>query len=294
MFKSAWDGIQVVSESMKERVNRPKNIGMTMVIDTFMGTQALQDVLEVSSNYIDHWKYSYGTSALIPEEVLYQNLKLLDEININTFPGGTLLEAAIVQKNCQSFMLRAKEIGFRSVEISDGTILLTNERRKNAIICALYNDLIPITEVGKKDPLNQPAPNELAEQILQDLDWGAECVIVDARESGCGIGIFDSCGELQKNVLSTILSIIGDKMEKIIWEAPLKKQQIALIKYIGSNVNLGNVKPHDVLPLESLRLGLQYETLQMVASKSIEDGKWNPSEIESNNLINAMPRLKKA
>ncbi len=280
MFKSAWDGIHVISDSMKERVERPKNIGMTMVIDTCVGLQMLRDVLQLSNKYIDHWKCSYGVSAVMPSNILHQKLEMLNEYNINTFPGGTLLEAAIIQKNCQSYMVRAKEIGFHSAEISDGTITLPSVRRRNAILCALENGLIPITEVGKKDPLKQPSPDELAEQILQDLYWGAEHVIVDARESGCGVGIFDEKGDMKLDVFNKILATIGKKVEKVIWEAPLKKQQVALIKIIGPNVNIGNVNPMDILSLESLRLGLQYESLRDIADESAQSGRWNPDAIE--------------
>ena len=280
MYKSAWEGIHVISESMKERIERPRNVGMTMVIDTCLGLRMLRDVLQTSSNHFEHWKCSYGVSAVIPENILHQKIEMLNEYNINTFPGGTLLEAAIIQKNCQSYMVRAKEIGFRSVEISDGTITLPSARRRNAILCALDNGLIPITEVGKKDPLKQPAPEQLAEQILQDLYWGAEYVIVDARESGYGVGIFDEFGDLKMDIFRKILSIAEKKVDKIIWEAPQKKQQVALIKQIGPNVNLGNVNPMDLLSLESLRLGLQYESLRVVAEESTESGIWDPEAVE--------------
>ena len=267
---------------MKERVERPKNIGMTMVIDTCVGLHMLRDVLQISNKYIDHWKCSYGVSAVMPSNILHQKLEMLNEHEINTFPGGTLLEAAIIHKNCQSYMVRAKEIGFHSVEISDGTITLPSARRRNVILCALENGLIPLTEVGKKDPANQPCPEELADQILQDLYWGAEYVIVDARESGCGVGIFDHQGEMKLDVFNKILSKIGKKVEQVIWEAPLKKQQVALIKHIGPNVNLGNVSPMNILSLESLRLGLQYESLHEIAIESKKSGIWDPEAIESN------------
>ncbi len=280
MFKSAWDGIQVISELMKERVERQKHVGMTMVIDTCMGPQMLQDMLLVSNKYIDHWKCSYGVSAVMPADILRQMLDTLNQYNINTFPGGTLLEAAIVQKNCQSYMLRAREIGFRSVEISDGTITLPIKRRRNAILCALDNGLIPITEVGKKDPAKQPGPEEVADLILQDLYFGAEYVVVDARESGRAIGIFDQDGDLKLEMFQKILSLVGQKTEKVIWEAPLKKQQAALIEQMGPNVNLGNVSPMDVLSLESLRLGLQYESLREVADESTQRGMWDPDSVE--------------
>jgi len=281
MFKSAWDGIHVISDSMKERVKRSKNVGMTMVIDTCVGLQMLRDVLQISNKYIDHWKCSSGVSAVMPSDILHRKLEMLNEHNINTFPGGTLLEAAIIQKNCQSYMVRAKEIGFRSVEISDGTITLPSVRRRNAILCVLENGLTPLTEVGKKDPANQPSPNELADQILQDLYWGAEYVIVDARESGCGVGIFDHHGEMKLDVFNKILSNIGNKVGKVIWEAPLKKQQVALIEHIGPNVNLGNIHPMDILSLESLRLGLQYESLREIADEAAKSGEWDPEAIES-------------
>ena len=280
MFKSAWDGIQVISELMKERVERQKHVGMTMVIDTCMGPQMLQDMLLVSNKYIDHWKCSYGVSAVMPADILRQMLDTLNQYNINTFPGGTLLEAAIVQKNCQSYMLRAREIGFRSVEISDGTITLPIKRRRNAILCALDNGLIPITEVGKKDPAKQLGPEEVSDLILQDLYFGAEYVVVDARESGRAIGIFDQDGDLKLEIFQKILSLVGQKTEKVIWEAPLKKQQAALIEQMGPNVNLGNVSPMDVLSLESLRLGLQYESLREVADESTQRGMWDPDSVE--------------
>jgi len=293
MFKSAWDGIHIISDSMKERVERSKNVGMTMVIDTCVGLQMLRDLLQISNKYIDHWKCSYGVSAVMPSNILHQKLEMLNEHNINTYPGGTLLEAAIIQKNCQSYMVRAKEIGFHSVEISDGTITLPSARRRNTILCALENGLTPITEVGKKDPLKQPSPNELADQILQDLYWGAEYVVVDARESGYGIGIFDEKGDLKMDVFSKLLSSAGKKVEKIIWEAPQKKQQVALIKHIGPNVNLGNVNPMDILSLESLRLGLQYETLRDIADESAKSGRWDPEAIEAIDKIENCSNIRK-
>ena len=290
MFKSAWDGIQVISELMKERVERQKNVGMTMVIDTCMGPQMMKDMLLVSGKYIDHWKCSYGVSAVRPANVLRQILDALNQYDINTFPGGTLLEAAIIQKNCQSYMLRAKEIGFRSVEISDGTITLPTKRRRNAILCALDNGLIPITEVGKKDPTKQPSPEELADLILQDLYFGAEYVIMDARESGREVGIFDQDGDLKLEEFNKILSLVGQKAEKVIWEAPLKKQQAALINQMGPNANLGNVSPMDVLSLESLRLGLQYESLREVADESTQRGTWDPDSVEDSDTTK-IPRM---
>jgi phosphosulfolactate synthase len=119
--------------------------------------------------------------------------------------------------------------------------------------------------VGKKDPTEQPPPSELADQALQDLAWGAEHVIVEARESGLGIGIYDGTGNISVAAVDTIAGAMGDRVDRLIWEAPLKIQQSELIKRFGPNVGLGNIDPHKVVALEALRAGLRFETLKPIA-----------------------------
>jgi phosphosulfolactate synthase len=176
------------------RTQPPRQNGLTMVIDKGLGVAATADLIEVCGDYIDHWKCTFGTSAFIPINTLRRKLEHLANQGILTYPGGTLLEVALVEGKCRPFMERARKLGFNAVEISDGTIPLPPHRRRNIIHCALDSGLKPITEVGKKDPAQQPTPIELADQALKDIDWGAAWVIVEGRESGKGIGVYDQHG----------------------------------------------------------------------------------------------------
>ena len=183
-----------------------------------------------------------------------QKLETLRQYDILTYPGGTLLEAAVVQEHCRVFMTRAAKLGFGAVEISEGTIDLPSERRRRMIDCARNAGLVPITEVGRKDPLRQPGADELAEQALLDLAWGASWVIVEGRESGRGIGIFDQEGEVRASFLTRITSLVGEAAARLIWEAPLRAQQAYLVRHFGANVSLGNIAPQHCLASRSSAL----------------------------------------
>src|SRR5260370_33951032 len=184
---------------------------------------------------------------------------------IRTYPGGTLLEVAIVRGSCRSFMKHAHPLGFSAVEISDGTIPLPLHRRHNVIRCAIDHGLTPITEVGKKDATHQPTAIELAEQVLQDLAWGAQWVTVEAREDGLGIGIYDDHGSVRTEAVEAISERMGSQVDRLIWEAPRKNQQAYLIQQFGPNVNLGNIPVGEVLALEALRARLRFETFHGIA-----------------------------
>jgi len=278
MSELAWSG--VIDHVWNGDIVRSRRKGITMVIDTGLGLAATADLLETSGPYIDHWKFGFGTSALIPAALLERKLELLAEHGILAYPGGTLLEAAIVQHHCRVYMDRARELGFRAVEISDGTIPLPAQRRRNVIACAAGAGLLPITEVGKKDPHAQPSAAELAELALQDIEWGAAWVIVEARESGKGIGIFDECGEVRHQMLEEIASRMGEKVHRLVWEAPLKSQQAALITRFGPGASLGNVAVDTVLALQALRIGLRFETLQPIAEDRRRQDQWQPDRTE--------------
>ncbi|ABS70081.1 Phosphosulfolactate synthase (plasmid) [Xanthobacter versatilis] len=271
-----WRGVLALDAALDRRVSRPRKRGITMVIDKGIGPAAMADIAAVAAPYIDHWKLAFGTSALMPPQVLADKLAFLRERGVLTYPGGTLLEAAIVQQHCRVFMQRARDLGFSAVEISDGTIDLPRDRRRRIIDCAREAGLVVITEVGKKDPQSQPEAAELAEQALDDLKWGSSFVIVEARESGRGIGIYDKAGELRANFLEEIAGLLGDKIDQLIWEAPQKEQQAALVARFGANVSLGNVAVNEVLALEALRSGLRFETLSAVADREKAIGHWDP------------------
>jgi phosphosulfolactate synthase len=284
-FSSPWEGVWSLDAIVNRRIRRPRTIGVTMVIDSGLGTSALRDLLVLAGEHIDHWKFGFGTSALMPFAILEEKLALLHRLDILTYPGGTLLEAAIVQEHCRVFMKRAKDLGFGAVEISEGTIDLPGDRRRRIIDCAREARLIAITEVGRKDPKRQPTAAELAEQALKDLAWGASWVVIEGRECGQGIGIYDREGEILNRVLDEIVTLAGDAAPRLIWEAPLRHQQAYLICRFGANVSLGNIQPQDCLALEALRCGLRFETFSAVAAQSREAGRWDPARIEDASSI---------
>jgi len=251
-----------------------------MVIDKGHGPAVTADLLEMCGDLIDHWKCTFGTSAFVPADVLRRKLLQLTAHGILTYPGGTLLEVAIVRGSCRIFMQHAHSLGFSAVEISDGTIPLPPHRRRNVIRCALDHGLTAITEVGKKDPKLQPTATELAEQALQDLEWGAQWVTVESRESGKGIGIYDDHGAVRAEAVAAICERMGPQVDRLIWEAPLKNQQTFLIQHFGPNVNLGNIPTGEVLALEALRVGLRFETFQRIAEELERTGQWNPDAVE--------------
>lgn len=278
MTEFAWDGI---IERDRSNDGRPRDKGLNMILDKGLGLTGTRDVLEAAGDHIDQWKCSFGTSALVGPSALRAKLGLLREHAILTFPGGTLLEAAIVQGHCRPFMERARDLGFTAVEISDGTIDLSPERRRNMIGCARDAGLVPITEVGKKDPTQQPTPDELASAALRDLDWGAHWVVVEGREGGTSVGIYDDRGSIDDEAVETISRRLGGAVTRLIWEAPQKSQQAGLMARFGTMVNLGNIAPAEILAVQSLRAGLRFETLQPIAEELARRGAWSPERTES-------------
>lgn len=279
-YNHPWQGVWALDQAIGRRQPRPRSTGITMVIDSGLSGAATDDLLEVIDPYVDHWKFAFGTSALMPTGVLCKKLGKLADLNILAYPGGTLLEAAIVQQHCRPYMQRARELGFRAVEISEGTISLAGGRRRRVVDCALDAGLVAITEVGKKDPEHQPDAEELAEQALKDLEWGASWVVVEGRESGRGVGIFDAGGGIRRQMMEEIVRLMGAQAQRLIWEAPQQSQQATLIGRFGVKVNLGNVDPAHCLALEALRLGLRFETLAPLAESNIAAGKFDPARVE--------------
>ncbi len=229
-----------------------------MLIDKGLSLVETHNLLEMSSSFIDFIKLTFGTAALYQSEVLKQKLELAALKGVEVYPGGTFFEIAHWQNKSEQFFLKLHELNFKWVEISDGTIQLSREERCKVIDSAFQAGLKVITEAGKKHPEIQPDAESLIKIINSDLEMGVSWVIVEARESGQGIGIFDHQGGIIEEKLELIKESIPH--EKVIWEAPLKKQQAKLINDFGPNVNLGNIPPAEALALEALRLGFRSDT----------------------------------
>lgn len=256
---------EIIRFPLGERTKKPRRQGLTMIIDKGLGPEETGDILQVGGEYIDFWKLGFGTAALYAPEMLEKKIKLVRSYGIDIYPGGTFLEVSVLQQRLDDFLHQAKKLGFTAVEISDGTITMSDATREWAIVRAADLGFKVLTEVGKKDRQDNQSVDELAGQIKRDLQCGAYRVILEGRESGINVGLYDEYGRLIRDSFEALLSGLDDP-GALIWEAPLKDQQRDLIIRFGANVNLGNIPPGEVLALEALRVGLRADTLEAALS----------------------------
>ncbi|MED1724068.1 phosphosulfolactate synthase [Brevibacillus parabrevis] len=243
---------------------KPRQMGLTMVIDKGLGLTAYCDLLELASPYIDIYKLGFGTTALYPPNVLQQKLSRATALGLHIMPGGTFFEIAIQRSTIKAYMQQIRSLGFSAVEISDGTFPLSFEQRREAIERAVDAGLVVYTEVGKKSAGYRAERNELLETLAFDLQAGASHVIVEARESGT-VGVFDGNGKIEQSFILDVVRAAKANAERLVWEAPQKDQQVCLIQSLGVDVNLGNIACTDVLSVETLRRGLRGDTALMLA-----------------------------
>ncbi|HKM43026.1 MAG TPA: phosphosulfolactate synthase [Limnochordia bacterium] len=255
----AWHAVLTLPET--RRLIKPRSTGITMVIDKGLGLRETMDLLEMGADHIDFLKIAFGSSALYPSQIMKDKISLAKEYGIEVYPGGTLFEIAVFQGCVKEFFLRARELGFTYVEVSEGTIDLPRLDRGRYIGMAKEEGFGVLSEIGKKDPTVKIQPSQAIEQIFEDLANGAEKVIIEGRDSGKGVGIYNAEGKIDDDLLQTLVTGVKDHSHLII-EAPQTSQHNYLLVHLGPNVNLGNVQPHDVLTLESTRVGLRGDTLK--------------------------------
>lgn len=239
---------------LPDRLSKPRNTGLTMVMDKGLSVREAEDFMSVGSEYTDFVKLGFGTSLITPE--LEKKLQVYKKADCIPYFGGTLFEAFLVRKMFQEFIdfLQKNEIDL--VEISDGSFDI-DHREKLDYINRLSGRFTVISEVGSKKKNVIYAPEEWVAMMKSELEAGSVKVIAEARESGT-IGIYNDDGSVNISVINAISENV--KLENVIWEAPLKSQQAWFIKNFGHNVNLGNIEPREIIPLESLRLGLRGDT----------------------------------
>ena len=245
------------------RIHKP-GIGITMMLDKGIGSLYLKDILEIAGKYVDLAKFGWGTSAIHNREVIQEKVEIYLSYDVTPYPGGTLFEIAYLQNKLEEFLDEADKLGFGAIEISDGTIDISPKDREDVIAKVNDNGFLVITEVGKKDPKKdrQLSVYDRIGIINQDLRFGADLVLIEAREGGVDVGIYDEKGNVKEDELEIIQKNV--ELQRIIWEAPQKNQQAYLILKFGANVNLGNIPAEEITALETMRRGLRGDTLGKV------------------------------
>lgn len=245
------------------RLGKPRETGLTMVMDKGLGLAAFSDLLEVAAPYIDFIKLGFGTSAVYPPSVLNEKIVLAKTYGISIYPGGTFFEVAYVQGKLNEYFGLLNQYGFPMVEISDGSTSLSEKERANAIKMAIDSGLEVITECGKKASGSFLELLEIKETLSRDLECGAKYMIIEGRESGQNVGIYDAAGKANTKLIEAVQASIGDLADSLVWEAPQKQQQATFIQLFGPNISMGNIAPTDIIALEALRRGLRSDTFYL-------------------------------
>jgi phosphosulfolactate synthase len=241
-------------KNIPDRTDKPREDGITMVIDKGSSIQECKNLIESSSKYIDFVKFGWTTSNFSTN--LKEKLKLFSDENINVYLGGTLFEAFAIRNQLDDYINILKEYNLKYAEVSDGSITIPH-KKKCEYIEKLANHVTVFSEVGSKDEKKIIPPYKWIRQMKAELNAGSWKVIGEARESG-SVGLFRSSGEVRQGLVEEILTEIPT--EKILWEAPLKSQQVWFVKLLGQNVNLGNISGNEVISLETIRVGLRGDT----------------------------------
>ena len=244
-----------------ERNKKPRNHGLTMVMDKGLSIEEVKRFLSSSGSYVDVVKLGFGTAYVTPN--LKEKLKVYRSQNIPIYFGGTLFEAFVIRNQLDDYIGICKEFNVDYIEVSDGCIDIPHEQ-KCRHIAELTKHAIILSEVGSKDASHIMPPYKWIELMKKELDAGSTYLITEARESG-NIGIYRGDGEVREGLVDEILTAIPG--EKIIWEAPRKDQQLYFIELLGHNVNLGNISPYEVIALEAMRIGLRADSFNLFLDK---------------------------
>ncbi|GAB3826916.1 phosphosulfolactate synthase [Pontibacter rugosus] len=240
--------------NIPERDAKPRERGYTMAMDKGLSLREVEDFLEVAGDYVDIVKLGWATSYVTPN--LKEKLEIYRAAGIPTYFGGTLFEAFIVRNQFEDYRRVLDQFGMTYAEVSDGSLDMAHDE-KCEYIAKLSKQVTVLSEVGSKDAEKIIPPYMWIKLMKAELEAGAWKVIGEAREGG-NVGLFRSTGEVRSGLVEEILTQIP--FEKILWEAPQKAQQVWFIKLLGANVNLGNIAPSEVIPLETIRLGLRGDT----------------------------------
>ncbi len=244
-----------------ERAAKPRKHGITMVMDKGLSTEEAKNFMSVAHPHVDVVKLGFGTAFVTP--TLKEKLEVYRSYDMPVYFGGTLFEAFLIRNQFDNYIEICKEFGVQYMEVSDGSITIPHAEKCGYIEKLTKHGMV-LSEVGSKDAAHIIPPYKWIELMKAELEAGSTYVIAVAREAG-NVGIYRGTGEVREGLVQEILTQIP--AEKIIWEAPQKAQQLYFLELIGCNVNLGNIAPNEVIPLEAMRIGLRGDTFFLYLDK---------------------------
>jgi phosphosulfolactate synthase len=248
---------------MPVRTEKPRVDGLTMVMDKGLSITEVHNFLSIAGPHVDIVKFGFGTSYVTPN--LREKIEVYQAYGMPVYFGGTLFEAFLIRNQFDDYIALLKDYKIDYVEVSDGSITIPHAE-KCGYIEKLTKHALVLSEVGSKDAEHIIPPYKWIELMSAELEAGSRYVIAEAREAG-NVGIYRGSGEVREGLVQEILTKIPG--EKIIWEAPQKGQQLYFLELLGCNVNLGNIAPTEVIPLEAMRVGLRGDTFDLYLNKQI-------------------------
>lgn len=245
-----------------DRIQKPRNSGITMVMDKGLSINEAQNFMSVAHPHVDVIKLGFGTSFVTPK--LREKIEVYQSFNIPVYFGGTLFEAFLIRNQFNDYISVCRDYGITYMEVSDGSITIPHAEKCGYIEKLAKHGKV-LSEVGSKDATHIIPPYKWIELMRAELNAGSSYVIAEAREAD-NVGIYRGTGEVREGLVQEILTQIPG--EKILWEAPQKAQQLYFIELLGCNVNLGNIAPTEVISLETMRIGLRGDTFNLFLSKA--------------------------
>jgi phosphosulfolactate synthase len=259
-----------------ERTVKPRQYGLTMMMDKGLSLKEAEQFIDSSEHLTDIVKFGFGTAFVTRE--LEEKIKLYREAGIRPYFGGTLFEVFYARGMWEDYIRLLDKYQLDLAEISDGSIVIDHDE-KCELIHKLSKSRTVLSEVGSKDSGILISPGKWIKMMSTELEAGSWKVIAEGRESG-NVGVFRPNGTAHTMLINRIIAKVNP--EDILWEAPQKNQQVWFIKLFGANVNLGNIAPNEMIPLECLRLGLRGDTFFQFMPKDIEERlrQVNSDEVE--------------
>jgi phosphosulfolactate synthase len=246
-----------------ERTVRPRTHGLTMINDKGLSVGEARNLVSGALPYIDLVKLAFGTSHV--SSGLYEKIRIFQDAGIPVYFGGLLFEAFVIRNQFNDYLDLLKEYDISWIEVSDGSIDIPHVE-KCGYIEKLSKYGTVLSEVGSKDKDREhiTPPYQWIKLMKSELEAGATYIVAEARETGT-VGLYRNSGEVREGLVQEILTKIP--AEKILWEAPLKDQQLYFLTLIGANANLGNINPTEIIALEAMRVGLRGDTFELYLKK---------------------------